>query len=70
MIEFNRLNLKKQSQFASGANRLKSLFERIIWQYFALVGSKKTKPNKANVLVPSVTFSVLSAVFYVIPKDA
>jgi hypothetical protein len=36
--------LKKQSQFAGGANWLNCLFERILWQYFALVGSKKAKP--------------------------
>jgi len=38
------INLIKQSQFAGGANWLKSLIERILCQYFALEGSK----NKAK----------------------
>ena len=41
-------NLKKQSQFADGANRRKLLFERILWQYTGLQGTKKQSQFKAK----------------------
>jgi hypothetical protein len=33
--------LKKQSQFAGGAKWRKFIYERVLWQYFALRGTKK-----------------------------
>jgi len=48
MIEFNRPNLKKQSQFAGEANRRKLLFERSLWLKTRIAWHEKTKPNKAN----------------------
>jgi len=39
--------LKKQSQFDGGRNWRKLLFERLLWQYTALRGTKKQTQFKA-----------------------
>jgi len=40
--------LKKQSQFADGTKRCKVLFERGLWQYAGLRGTKKQSQFKAK----------------------
>jgi hypothetical protein len=45
---FEYSHLKKQSQFANGADRRKILLERILWQHAALSGTKKQSQFKAK----------------------